>query len=156
MQNRMPKTAPSSCFKTSLVNPKELHDVYLAIIRSIFDYCCPLFMKLPIKLVKKIRKVEKRAHRLIFGDQRTCACELDGFVQRRNLIGIKLLSKIRCKEQHSLHSRVPARLPHNDRLRNIPCRTNIRQNSFFAYSTLLHNQSLTTNKQSSTHSYIST
>ena len=96
---------------------------------------------------KKIRKIERRAHWLIFGEQRTCDCDLDGFVERRISIGEKLFNSIRNNKLHILHNRTPDPLPHHDRLRSIPCRTNTHQNFFplfVSFFALLHNQRLVT------------
>ena len=47
------------------IHKDELREVYISVIRSIFDYCCPAFVRIPGKLSKQIRSIEVRAHRLI-------------------------------------------------------------------------------------------
>ena len=119
---------------------EEIHDVYLAIIRSMFDYCCPVFVSLPDKLRKRIRRVEVRAHRIIFGDRLNCECNFDGLQRRREKLSLNLLDKILSNQEHLLHGRLPRSLSFGRRLANFPCRTNKRLHSFFPFTTLLHNK----------------
>lgn len=137
-----------------VTNPNELPDIlmHLGTIKSIFDYCCPLFINLPHKLAKRIRKIERRAQWLIVGNQRVCDCALDSFVERRKLVGENFF-KIRKNDMHNLHDRLPEKLPHNDRLQNMLCRTNTRQDSFFALSASLHNQKLFTRTPNNTYNF---
>ena len=44
----------------------ELHQVYNATIRSLMEYCCPVFVKLPKVLSQKLERVEGRTHRIMF------------------------------------------------------------------------------------------
>ena len=126
------------------VDSIELHQIYCALIRTIFEYCSPVFVKLPEKLNKKIRRVEKRAHRLIFGDTVQCSCDLDGLVRRREDLSKRLFLKILFNKHHLLHDRLPSILKYSHRFSNFTCRTNKRQHSFFPFVTLLMNQSFQT------------
>jgi hypothetical protein len=121
------------------VSSEELHSIYLAVISSIFDYCCPAFIKLPDKLNKRIQRIEKRAHRIIYGDNVKCNCALDGSIVRRETLSMDLFNRILKNPRHILHNKAPKHLPHQHRLSNILCRTSKRQNSFFPFSTLLYN-----------------
>ena len=126
------------------VSRKELHEVYIALIRSLFDYCSPVFVNLPAKLSKQIQRVEKRAHRLMHGEDTVgCACAFDGFVERRKVLSLKLFTDILKDTQHLLHERLPQPLPHSVRLSNYSCRTNKRLNSFFPHTTLIFNKMCT-------------
>jgi len=121
-------------------NSKELHSVYEALIGPIFDYCCPAFGKLPQNLCGQIRRIQRRAHRIIFGDEAyKCDCTFDGLEKRREHLSHKLLCKILNNPHHILHARAPKRLVHTQKLSNFHCRTSKRQNSFFPYTTLLYN-----------------
>ena len=122
------------------VSTHELHQVYIALIRSLCDYCCPVFVNLPQTLVKRIQKIEKRAHKIVYGDSMDCACVLDGCVARRFDLSKEFFLKILRDEQHPLHDRLPKMLPHNNRFANFTCRTDKRLNSFFPYVTLLMNR----------------
>ena len=117
----------------------ELHQVHIALIRSIFDYCSPVYVKLPNKLCKRVKKVEKRAHRLIYGEDASCSCILDGMISRREELSVRLFFKILHDKHHLLHNKLPHILPHNTRLSNFTCRTNKRLHSYFPYTTQLIN-----------------
>ena len=119
---------------------EELHQVYIATIRSVFDYCSQVFVHLPIKLTHKIRRIEKRAHRLIFGEEKKCDCLLDGFVQRREKLSLDLFTAILSNSNHPLHNMLPAALSHKSRLASFQCRTKRRINSFFPHTTILYNK----------------
>ena len=124
------------------VNRSELHSVYLSFIRSLFDYCCPIFTALPKKLTEKIRRVESRSHRIIFGDDIQCECSLDGLQSRREEMCLRTFSAILRDENHLLYNRLPKRSQHSSRLQNFPCRTNKRQNSFFPLSSIMLNRTV--------------
>ena len=117
----------------------ELHAVYEALIGSIYDYCCPAFVKLPKVLCAQIRRIQRRAHRIIFGDENRCNCIFDGFEKRRESLSLKLLGKILNNPRHILHARAPKRLIRSQNLTNFYCRTSKRQHTFFPHTTLLHN-----------------
>ena len=126
-----------------------MHDtcIYMALIVSLFDYCCPVFIKLTKKLWLQITKVEKRAHRIIYGYSETadCGCTCDGFVSRRDRLSLRLLHKIQYHgDQHILPHKAPKPMPHTRRsqLRTFACRTARRLDSFFPSVTMLHNSSV--------------
>ena len=49
------------------VPPADLLKVYFALIRSVLEYCCPVWHNaLPVKLSDSIERVQKRALRIIF------------------------------------------------------------------------------------------
>ena len=49
------------------VPPAYLLEVYFALIRSVLEYCCPVWYNtLPVKLSDSIERVQKRALRIIF------------------------------------------------------------------------------------------
>ena len=121
------------------VREDELHSLYLSTIRSLFDYCCPVFVTLPKKLIQKIRRVERRAHRIIYGDNFLCDCYGDGFQERRNNISLKLLNTIIRNQKHLLHYKLPNKSRYRHKLQNFTCRTNRRLHSFFPHATLLYN-----------------
>ena len=127
----------------SHVDVNELHNIYTAVVRAQADYCCQLFVKLNCKLSKRLERLERRAHHVIFGEsiENKCSCNLDGFRRRRELLSMKLMSKIIEDVDHPLHKRMPPRLSHKNRLSNFMCRTSTRQNTFIPYTTLLINQS---------------
>ena len=49
------------------VPPADLLKVYFALIRSVLEYCCPVWHNaLPVKLSDSIERVQKRALRIIY------------------------------------------------------------------------------------------
>ena len=118
----------------------ELHEIYNGLIGSLLEYCCPVFPKLPDNLRGLIKKVEKRAHRIMFGSTtNVCKCPMDGFQTRQQDLSLKLFIKALNNTQHTLNKKMPNQLPRSGHLCNFVCRTNKRQNSFFPYMTLMYN-----------------
>ena len=124
------------------MNEFELHEVYCSFIRSLFDYCCPVFVHLPKFLCDILRRVEKRSHKIIYAGDWKCTCRLDGLVIRREDLSVKLLKQIIRNKDHLLHHKAPQLLPHSIRFSNFTCRTDKRKHSFFPYVTLLANNRL--------------
>ena len=122
------------------VSHEELHQVYVASVRSVFDYACALLVGLDISLSKKLQRIDKRAHRIMFSDQHLCSCERDSLRKRRELLSLKLFRKILSTKHHILEDCLPVPLPSSNRLRNFLCRTQRRQRSFFPQCTVLWNQ----------------
>ena len=123
----------------SLTTKNELHQIYLAVIRPLLEYCSPVFAHLNKKLRKKIERIDKRAHWIIFEDGgRKCNC-IGSLEQRRYTLASQLFRKISTLEDHVLNAKVPKRLRYCDKYQNPFCRTERRKNSFFPFMTLLIN-----------------
>ena len=122
----------------------ELHEIYNGLIGSLFEYCCPVFAKLLENQRRLIGKVERRAHRIMFGANNTCTCScpLDGFATRHKDLSLKLFLKALTNPSHTLHSKMPHHMTHSKHLSNFVCRTFRRQNSFFPYYTLVYNSEI--------------
>ena len=123
------------------VDQRELHDIYTAVVRSPADYCCQVFVKLNNKLTKRLQRLEKRAHHIIFGESilNKCSCNLDGFENRREHLSTNLMQKIFANKQHLVFRKMPNRLKHSNKLSNVICRTSVRQNTFIPYTALIMN-----------------
>ena len=132
----------------------ELHQVYVASILSLFDYCSPVFPYLTNKLRQLIRKVERRAHRIIFGENYQCSCHIDGSLTRHQDHCLRLFEEALKKPEHLLHPKMPQRLTHSNRLTNYLCRTTKRQHSFFPYTTLLYNSKFNSSHVTTSHSVL--
>ena len=122
-----------------LVTETELHDIYKVFIRSVFEYCCPAFVKLNVKFSSRMQRVENRAHRIIYGENITCNCGSNSLQRRREENSVKLLETIIADEKHPLRSLIPEQLANSGKLSNFPCRTDKRKYSFFPFTTLLIN-----------------
>jgi hypothetical protein len=124
-----------------LVTPEDLHKIHNAYIRSILDYCSPVFVKLNRRLSEKLQRIDNRAHRIIFNQDtlRTCTCSKDNVRTRRELMSLKLFKKIEMNKQHPLHFAVPKKMTYTKHLNVSFCRTQKYQDSFIHYTTLLSN-----------------
>ena len=122
------------------VSPNELHQVYVTSVRSIFDYACTLLVGLDIGLSKKLQRVDNRAHRIMFGDHRLCACKDDTLKKRREDLSLASLRKFLSCDEHILDDCLPKPSINPNRLRNFYCRTEKRRRSFFPFTTELFNK----------------
>ena len=121
--------------------PKELHGVYVSLIRSLFDYCCAVFMSLSEKNASKLQRIDNRAHRIIYGNQeRTCGCTKHAIRERRENLGITTFVKMLWNPSHPLRDRLPDVLQRSRHLQNFYCRTSTRQSSFIPYATKFTNE----------------
>ena len=121
--------------------PEELHQVYVTTVRSVFDYACTVFIGLDTGLSKRLQRIDKRAHRIMFYDKSICSCDIDSLKKRRELLSLKMFHEILRTKDHILRDLLPTSLPSGNRLRSFHCRTERRQRSFFPKCTILHNQS---------------
>ena len=144
--NHMYKNACRRLYILRVLKPhlqtKDLHEVYIAYIRSILEYCAPVFIGLNAKLSKQLQRVDNRAHRLIYGDERHCSCGPHSLKERREEMGKQLLQKIISSPDHILKDKGPNILPHNRRFSAYYCRTDKRSKSFFPLTTHLINGDL--------------
>ena len=106
------------------VPPADLLKVYFALIRSVLEYCCPVWHNaLPVKLSDSIERVQKRALRIIFPAlhyqeaSATTACV--PLHTRRMELCSKLFTKIKEPESRLRHLVPPTRSQaHGRSLRN--------------------------------------
>lgn len=127
----------------NLVSRRELHDVYVAIIRSLVEYACPIFIGIKDKYSKELQKINKRAHKIINGanneNQKVCTCMKTVLTERRHEISKKLFLNIESNPDHILHNRIPKHLTYTQHYQTTYCRTNRRQRSFFVHVAALLN-----------------
>lgn len=115
----------------------ELHLVYTSIIRSLIEYCSPVFVGLTRKLDERLRKVDRRAHRIMANFvpeavRNPCDCTPMITTERRLAISKKLFMFIESKD-HILRSLLPQRL-HYSNLISVPFAShNSYYNSFFPF-----------------------
>ena len=121
---------------TQLVTQRENHDIHVAIVRSLLEYACPVFVGLNKTLSKKLQQLDNRAHRIIFGSDKTnwhCSCTT--LQERRMKLSKTTLNHIQKFPQHILHDRLPETLKYTKQF-SIPfCRTEKRKSSFFPFTT---------------------
>ena len=121
------------------VPPADLLKVYFALIRSVLEYCCPMW---PVKLSDSIERVQKRALRIIYPALHyqealvTTGCV--SLQTRRKELCSKLFTKITEPESRLRHLVPPTRsqahgrsLRNKDRPSLISCKTERFKKSFF-------------------------
>ncbi len=121
-----------------IVSTSELKIVYHALITSLMTYGSPVYGQLSRKLLSRLEKLQKRAHRIICGAKCLCPDFVTMEQRFRDAISKFLLNCEKCPS-HPLHDRVPTKsvrnfyvLPH--------FRTEKRLKTFFPYATRLHNK----------------
>ena len=124
-----------------LTTPEELHQIYAACIRSLPEYACPVFVGLNKKLENALKRIDKRAHRIIYGCYQAalCGCTENTLSQRREEISKKLFREIRLNSHHLLHSYLPPIHKHTKHNRIQFCRTSKFLRSFFPQVSILLN-----------------
>ena len=112
----------------SFVNKDILTLVYSSLVRSILEYCNPLFIGINKKQSKKLEKVRKHCHRIICDKE--CKCER--FPELRDRRETQAISFFLSMEKHDniLNYLFPRRLTHSQKLAMPLCITNRRLTSF--------------------------
>ena len=87
-------------------------DIYNSLIRTILEYCSPLFVGINVNNSKKLEKIQSRAHRIICGPlcNRNCLVPL---ASRRILAAVKLFNIASNCSSNLLHCLIPPRSAHN-------------------------------------------
>lgn len=127
---------------TQLVTQRENHDIYIAVVRSLLEYACPVYVGLNKTLSKKLQQLDNRAHRIIFGsDKANWHCSCTTLQERRTRLSTDTLNHIQKFPPHILHNRLPDILKYTKQF-SIPfCRTEKRKMSFFPFTAILVNES---------------
>ena len=104
--------------------------VYYGCIRSILEYCAPLFVDLFTFQSDSLEKVQNRCHRLLCGSD--CSCSY--FVPlkyRRIILAFKLFLDIAKDTSHPLFRHIPSLLPRTQNYRIPMCSSSFGSKSFF-------------------------
>jgi hypothetical protein len=118
----------------SLLPKAELWNIYFALIRSLVEYACQLFITLPKNLSKNLERIQLRAHRIICG-YNPCDCKVVTLEERRRILALRLF-KNSMDMNHPLNGFLPPLTKHRRRI--VPINTtNRRRNSFFVKCTIL-------------------
>ncbi|MEL7308530.1 MAG: reverse transcriptase family protein, partial [Pseudomonadota bacterium] len=123
----------------SQVNQEEICIAFNSLVRSILEYCAPLFIGLSKCRAQKLEKVVFRFHRLICGDDyKTCKVHnFENLHERRKRAAMKLFNKSLSKT-HVLHHISPVISP-SGRILLPLTKTNFRLNSFFEQTSRIFN-----------------
>ena len=105
--------------------------IYNSLIRSILEYCSPLFVGINYTNANQLNKIQNRAHKIICGSSCTCDC-LQSLSYRRIVASRKLFFNIVNSEDHVLFHLCPTLSKLNvNRFIQPYSRTSRRLNSFF-------------------------
>lgn len=124
----------------SHVNEKEICIVFNSVVRSVLEYCAPLFIGLSKGNVNKLEKILSRFHRLLCGDNyKTCKShQFESLDDRRKKAALKLFQKTLLKS-HILHHISPVISPTGRVLLPLT-KTKFRLSSFFEQASRIFNR----------------
>ena len=115
--------------------------VYKSHIQSVLEYNAPLFVGLTMQNSSILKKLRKRAHRVICGTE--CDCDaLASLLSRREARALAFF-KTMLEENHILHHLCPTILPRTKHVSIPYSRTDRRAKSFIPVCSILYNRSLT-------------
>lgn len=109
------------------MDKNDLKDVYCATIQSIYDYACPLFVKMPTYLRSKIDKILKRGHRIFCNN---CTCSIDTST-RTIALTRNLFTNVHKETSHTLKKFLPRYNERSGRYILDHYKSTRRLNSFF-------------------------
>ena len=114
------------CLK-NMLSTRELVNVHHALISSVILYASPSFGRLPLTLMSKIERVQRRAHRIICGLDCACLC-FPPLSSKFETAAVDLLVRSETNPCHPLYHFVPKRLPRSGHFRIPACVTDRRLN----------------------------
>ena len=104
------KTASRRLYALRILRPllpdKSLRVTYNALLRSILEYCAPLFLGITQTDSNRLEAVQNRFHKLLCGRECKKKC-MEDLESRRRKLALRLLSKIMEKD-HVLHHCLPS------------------------------------------------
>lgn len=123
------------------VSDHDMRDTYCALIRSLIEYACPLFVGLGTVLNDKLEAIQRRAHRLFCrtcqGGTVHCLPSLD---DRRKTLSLKLFERSINDQSHVLHQLCPIFGPTGRRIILPTGSTSRRRRSFIIFCSQLFNE----------------
>ena len=124
------------CILRPYLNNNDLKTAYYAFIRSLLEYCSPLFVGINQKLCDILERIQTRFHNLLCNIN--CNCNsLVCLKTRRSNASVKLFTRISADSEHLLYNLIPKC---HHKLYCMPfCRTTRRLSSFIPTVTLLVN-----------------
>ena len=122
-----------------LLSKHDLLNVYCLFVRSLLEYCSPLFVALNDKNNRVLNSIQNRCHNLICGFGHTCIC-LEDLQQRRHHAALTLYNKSASNSGNTLHQIIPHKIC--SKFLQLFSRTSKRFESFVPFTTALINNSL--------------
>ena len=127
---------PSARTLKPFLTKNKLKTVFYSLIRSIMEYCAPVFAGINVTNSKRLDKLQRRFHRILCGSECELNC-LPPLTERRNTLAIKFLWKA-MKNDHLLHSLLPP-MSTSGRFLLPFRRSRKRFDSYFLYASELYN-----------------
>ena len=132
--NAISKRASTKIFVLRQLKPfltvPELVTIYNNCIRSILEYCAPLFVGLNSTLANIIENVQSRSHRIICGSSQCNCAYFVPLSYRRLMIGASLFKCMVNNEDHVLHHLVPKKIKYSRKYCMPECSLVLRRNCF--------------------------
>ena len=119
-----------------LLDKDELRLVYFALVRSVIEYCGPLFIGLSLNDSRRLETIQRRFHYLLCGTVCTANC-LPSISDRRSAHALKVF-QASFHGDHILHDRLPQKSPTGRFILPV-VRTDKRLKSFFLRCAMLYN-----------------
>ena len=119
------------------VSQRELFEVYTCVLRSVLEYCSPLFVGMPVGLSEDLEKLQRRAHKILCGMNCENQC-LEALRSRRITRSFKLFNQS-FDHASPLHRLTPSFSQRSGRIIVPFCKTNRRRASFFNFMSNLCN-----------------
>jgi len=124
----------------SALTKEQLILVYNSMLRSVLEYCNPLFLGISITNSNRLDRIQRRFHRLLCGPCCKDEC-LESLEDRRRTMALRFLEKMKDK-QHILHHLLPP-ISNTGRFLLPSRRTNRRSKAFILMASKLSNMNFT-------------
>jgi hypothetical protein len=122
------------------LSSSNLNLLYCSLVRSIIEYCSPVYIGLSSSDARRLEYLQKRFHRLICSSECNDSC-LSTVTERRLILAMKFLDKVMKNNNHVLHKLLPPKSKF-DRFILPPRRTERRSKSFFLCACEKYNRSV--------------
>ena len=123
------------CILRKFLSRKQLRSVYFATVRSVLEYCNPLFLNLTKKNSSRIARLQARFHRLLCGQGCADNC-LESLDDRRRIQALKLFDAAQ-RPDHVLHDLLPRRSSRSGRFL-LPRMATVRRKNTFMHLCVLY------------------
>lgn len=121
----------------------QLVEVYNAILRSVFEYASQVFLNPGIGLDVRLKRVCKRAYRIVHGNDDVCtSCNMLDVTSRRNLLAMRLFLKAKNNDHHVLFNLIPCSSKRSNRIILPTVRTSRRVEGFIFSCSVRHNDNV--------------
>ena len=126
-----------------MLSHDQLVEVYNAIFRAVFEYASQVFINPGAGLDTRLRRICKRAYKIIHGNDHDChSCGMLDIISRRMQLAMRLFVKAKSDERHILHDLLPRTSNRSNRLILPTIRTSRRAKGFIFSCSMRDNENL--------------